>query len=146
MPNPTYQLIADNWELFYFETVSRPSAFPLPVENWTFSPSLQSEAELLAIYAETPSGRESWKFAGYLNLKFPTGLTVGGLTDAESSISRPIPLNRITLFPVQKFSSSYGLEMSVPHWIPDIALNIWEYTGEIIYPEIALLNEINAKT
>lgn len=145
MSSRKYQLNADNWVLFFNETVPNPNSLPVPKKNWTFSPSLQSEAELLAIYAETPSGKDSWQWAGYLNLSFPTGLIVGGVVDAESAVSRSIEFNKIILFEVNKFSSSYGIEMSVYHWVPDITLIIWEYTGLITTPELELLKQINEK-
>lgn len=145
MVDPVYQLNEDNWLLFYNETVARPNIFPLPLENWAFSPSLQSEAELLAVYVDSPNGQDSWSFGGFLNIEFSTGLTVGGSTDAKSNTVRKLKLNEIQLFPIQKFSSSYGIEFSIPYWIPDINAYIWEYTGQVVYPNMQLLQEINAK-
>lgn len=145
MSEKKYHLTADNWSLFYGETVTRPDITPLPRTNWLFGPSLQSEADLLAFHAESDRRKSTWNFAGLINLKFNTGLTVGGIADAESTITRGIYFDRILLVEVKKFSSSYGIEMSVPHWVPDISLFIWEYTGDIFRQDITLLETINAK-
>ena len=145
MVDPVYQLNSDNWILFYSETRSRPETFPLPAKNWKFSPGLQSEADLLAVFCSTPSGADEWLFGGFLNISFPTGLSEGGVTDARSNQIRKLRLKEIRLFPVQKFSSSYALEFSIPYWLPDILIKVWEYSGSVTYPEIELLQEINAK-
>ena len=57
---------------------------------------------------------------------------MGGNPDAVVD-SKRIFLNQFSLlrYPV-RFGSSYSLIISVPYWLRQITLYLWEYTGSII--------------
>lgn len=145
MVNPIYQLNETNWELFYNETKARQTQgeVSFPIEPWELG--LLADSELLAVYCSTESGGDNWRFGGYMSIGFSTGLTVGGLPDAESSQARRLQLNSLKLYQVQKYAAEYSIRFSVPYWMPDISIQVWQYTGSIIYPNIQLLETINAK-
>ncbi|CCI02153.1 hypothetical protein [Microcystis aeruginosa] len=102
--------------------------FPLP----DISVPVQLTAELLAFYATSQDANPKWKFAADVKRKYVTGLTVGGNPDAVVD-SKRIFLNQFSLlrYPVS-FGSSYSLLISVPYWLRQITLYLWEYTGLII--------------
>ncbi|ANV86057.1 hypothetical protein [Picosynechococcus sp. PCC 7117] len=145
MVNPVYQLNQNNWELFYSETKARVvnGEVAFPIEDW--EAGLLADAELLAVYCETTEGRDSWRFGGWIRIGFSTGLTVGGIPDAESSQARRMQLNAVKLFPVQKYGSEYSIGFSVPYWLPDITIRVWQYIGPIVYPDYALLQSIDSR-
>lgn len=145
MPNPQYQLNETNWELFYSETKYRATQgeVAIPIEPWKLG--LLADSELLAVACQSKGAKDNWIYAGFMTLGFSTGLTVGGVADAESGTSRRLKLNQIQIFPVQKFAAEYSIAFSVPYWLPDITITVWQYIGAVVYPEITLLNEINAK-
>lgn len=144
MPNPTYELNPVNWFKIYedyreWDVVDNVAK---GIEDWEAG---QAGAELLAIYVETPSGKESWRYGGSISISFPTGIDDPIAGNAVSSRSYRLKLNEVTLIDVKKYAPTYSLRMSVPYWLPDIRTKIWIYIGPINYPEISLLNTINSK-
>ncbi|TRV22414.1 MAG: hypothetical protein EWV88_13490 [Microcystis wesenbergii Mw_MB_S_20031200_S109D] len=101
--------------------------FPLP----EISVPIQLSSGLLAFFATSQSADPKWKFAANVKRKYFTGLTVGGNPDAVVDNKR-IFLNQFSLlrYPVS-FGSSYSLLISVPYWIRQITLYLWEYTGPV---------------
>jgi hypothetical protein len=96
----------------------------LPLESPTFL-----ENNIIAVYASTtvPAGRR-WNYAGTVEQRFISGLTVGGNTDA-AGIIRKIWLNKITTILFPKISATYSLKFYFPDWFKDVQLQCWEYTG-----------------
>lgn len=145
MVNPVYQLNETNWELFYSETKSQVvnGEVKFPIDPWEVG--LLADSELLAVYCETETGRDNWRFGGWIRVGFSTGLTIGGLPDSESSQARRLQLNAIKLFPVQKYAADYSIGFSVPPWMPDITIRVWQYIGPIVYPDFQLLQSIDSR-
>jgi hypothetical protein len=128
-----------NWEQVYFSTVNAAQVNP---QSHTPIPLIvvpvQLESPILAVYVSCTPPKPTWYFAGWLNQKVFTGLTVGGVTDAENVQRRKIWLNKITLIRLDKLSDSYSITFSVPKWFQSISLQVWEYTGPIDNPDYAL--------
>lgn len=144
MPNPIYDLNPVNWFQIYqdYRTWNTDGVAVEAIPPWDAG---QSGSELLAVLVTTPSGRDTWRFGGWLTLKFNTGIDDPSAVTAESAQSYRLSLGEIKLLPVQRFSDIYTIRISPPYWLPDIETKIWAYIGEIIYPEIELLEQINAK-
>ncbi|NET91525.1 MAG: hypothetical protein F6K45_26190 [Kamptonema sp. SIO1D9] len=91
--------------------------------------SLLLTRETFLVYAVSNGAKPHWKFAGYLNQKIRTGLLVGGQPDAFFK-RRSFWLNQLTLiqFDLDLFPE-YALSFSVPYWLPDIQIIVWEFRG-----------------
>lgn len=114
-----------NISLVATKTGNANNYYPIPVTNVP----ILFDSKIVAISA-TSQKNQNRKFAGYVNQKVVTGITVAGLPDAEVS-SRRLYLNKINLYVFQKLTSTYSLSVYVPYWFEDIALNFWQFTGTV---------------
>jgi hypothetical protein len=134
---------AANWEQVYFSTVN---AFQINPERYAPIPKIviptQLESHILAVYVSCTPPKPSWYFAGWLNQKIFTGLTVGGTPDAENVQRRKIWLNKITLIRLEKLSDSYSITFDVPKWFQSVSIQVWEYIGPIADSTEVLINEL----
>lgn len=114
------------------------------------------ESDIIAVYVDTtvPDGR-SWRYGGFLEQRFTSGLLVGGSTDAAGE-PKNMWIDKITtiFFPV--ITAQYSLKFYFPKWFKNVSLQCWQYTGVddtqekiLMVEEFANLNfkldEINSK-
>jgi hypothetical protein len=121
---------ANNWEQIHsFNAaagiISENSHVPIPFsEASTFL-----ESDIIAVYVNTtiPDGRR-WRWGGYLERNFRSGLTVGGLNDAAGE-PRSMYIGRITTIFFPKITAQYSLRFYFPTWFRSVQLLAWQYTG-----------------
>lgn len=134
---------AANWSDVYFVTVS---ASQINAERYAPIPKInvpiQLESPILAVYISCTPPKPTWYFGGWLNQKIFTGLTVGGVTDAENVQRRKIWLNKISLIRLEQLSTSYSITFDVPKWFQSVSIQVWEYIGPIADSTEALISEL----
>jgi hypothetical protein len=132
MSKPILQLQnAANWEALWSTTVS---SVKLADGSEQFIPPIICpillETNIIAIYARSETGKQSWQIAGNVAKKIATGITLpGGSPDASVSDIRLLRLNQINLFRFQRLTDTYALEIRPKWWIRDISLDLFVYTG-----------------
>jgi hypothetical protein len=133
----------DNWNQVYNTTVAA-----LLIGNGRYAPipkiavPIQLESPILAVYISCSPNKPTWKFGAWLNQNIFTGLTIGGLTDAENVQRRKIWLNKISLARLDKLSENYAVSFDIPKWFESVSISLWEYTGIISDSTEELINEI----
>jgi hypothetical protein len=120
---------SENWELFYSVSQSAAiiSGINIPIPEITIPILL--DKHIIAIYITSPTAKETWYFAGYLNQRLRLGLTIGGNPEADGGMRKRIWLNRIALIILPKLTPEYGLSFNVPRWFKDVNISIYKYTG-----------------
>lgn len=125
---------AANWQLIWDANLDAPtppnsrlnSFFPIP----DFESPIQVSSEIVAVYCTSESDPGTWRRGGFIKQKIRTGIIGGGQNDAYLSI-KPLYLRQINTITFPKVSSSYSLEFSVPFWLRQYSLSLYEYTGLI---------------
>jgi len=102
----------------------------------------QLESPILAVYISCTPAKPTWKFGAWLNQSVFTGLTVGGVVDAENVQRRKIWLNKITLIRLEKLATSYSISFEVPKWFESVFIRAWEYVGPIGDTTEVLIDEL----
>ncbi|ELS04809.1 hypothetical protein Xen7305DRAFT_00045450 [Xenococcus sp. PCC 7305] len=90
------------------------------------------EGELIAIQASSTKAKPTWKTAGWvwqrLLVNIGTGSTV---PNSVVQGSQKFYLDRLNTLVIPKLSSNYGLAISIPSWLPQLDIEIYEYVGEV---------------
>lgn len=86
-------------------------------------------SDIIAVYVNTavPDGR-GWRWGGFLERRFQSGLTVGGLTDAAGE-PKSMYIGKITTIFFPKVTAQYSLKFYFPRWFKSVSLSCWQYTG-----------------
>jgi hypothetical protein len=132
-----------NWNQVYSTTVAAVfigSDRYAPIPKITVPVLLESQ--VVACYVTCLPDKPTWRFAAWMNQNIQTGLTIGGLTDAENVQRRKIWLRKITLARLEKLSENYSISFDVPSWFQSVSLQVWEYTGVIEDSTEDLINQI----
>lgn len=138
------QFRADNWEQIvnYSDggTILSNNVYRIlePLDS-----SILLTSSIIAVYVTTsvPNGK-TWNFAGRVEQRFRSGLTVGGLTDAAGQ-SHPLWLDKITTILFAKISAEYSLKFLFPKWFRSVQVQCWMYTGvDDDASQVALSEEI----
>jgi hypothetical protein len=87
------------------------------------------QSPVIAIFCENPVAKPTWFFGGYLKQMIATGITLGGLSDAEQA-RKKVFLNKLQVIAFE-FDVDYKISFHPAPWHSSIKVNIWEYTGEI---------------
>lgn len=87
-------------------------------------------SDLIAIYADNPQGKDSWKSAGYAFQTVRSGLAVGGQNDAITA-KLWVRLKTVNLLRLPWKISGWQLSFTPNYWHKQIDLQAWEYTGEL---------------
>lgn len=89
--------------------------------------------QLLAISASSTTAKSTWKTAGWLWQRVLVNIGTGATSpNALSQRKYKFYLDKLTILTIPKLASEYALSISIPQWIQDLDLEIYEYTGEII--------------
>jgi hypothetical protein len=132
-----------NWSQVFSSTVA---AYQIGNGKYAPIPKIviptQLESPILAVYISCNPNKPTWKFAGWLSQSVFTGLTIGGVTDAENVQRRKIWLNKITLVRLEKLANSYSIDFEVPKWFESVSIQVWEYTGTVEDSTEQLIREI----
>lgn len=88
------------------------------------------ESPVLGIFVNSDTAAPHWRYAGMCRQIIPTGLTIGGVTNAHTE-RRKLYLYRLNLLILPKLTAEYSLQIDVPYWIIDLRLNLFEYVGLI---------------
>lgn len=140
------QLIETNFESLWGVTKIADSVpesaeryFPIP----DFTCPLLADQPVLAISADSNDANPKWRFAGHVKQLIRTGLVVGGNQDTVSSVKK-FYLNQISLIWFPNYGGTYQVQFSIPFWLRDITVQIWQYTGPITKTYDQILAEIKA--
>ncbi|AFZ56910.1 hypothetical protein H6G54_12095 [Anabaena cylindrica FACHB-243] len=136
---------AANWEsiLNFSATagqVGESAYIPIPP---TESP-IFLESDIIAVYVDTtvPNGR-NWRWGGYVEQRFQSGLTVGGTNDSAGE-PKSIYISRITTIFFPPITAQYSLKFYFPRWFKDVNLTCWQYTGvDDVVTDITLAQEFS---
>jgi hypothetical protein len=91
---------------------------------------IQISSPVIAIYCASSSDPGTWNYAGKVRQKINSGLLVGGVLDGLIA-TRRLKLREVNILRFDRVSSSYSIEISIPYWLRDIGLLVWEYIGLI---------------
>ncbi|MTJ11845.1 hypothetical protein FJR11_04385 [Anabaena sp. UHCC 0187] len=121
---------AQNWESIYtFNAtagiLSENTYIPIPPAT----APIFLESDIIAVYVNTdvPDGR-NWRYGGFVEQRFTSGLTVGGSADAAGS-PHNIYINKITTLFFPPITAQYSLKVYFPKWFKSVELQLWQYTG-----------------
>lgn len=101
--------------------------------------------QVIGLYIGSNDSPPNWKYAGMLRQVVSTGLVVGGLANAQFS-QHKVYLNRINIIDLPKATTDSALYLDVPYWIPDISLNLFEFTGSVVNRENSNVKVVNVIT
>jgi hypothetical protein len=87
------------------------------------------ESSIVAVFASSPTGRQSWKIAGTVARRIRAGVSGTDGADVVSNDARLIRLNQFTLFRFVRLTTDYELTISPKWWLPDISVSVYEYIG-----------------
>ncbi|TWH40286.1 hypothetical protein [Dulcicalothrix desertica] len=133
----------NNWESIYNTNLVGADAGNgryFPIQETTVP--LLLENHILAISTSSQNASNKWKSAGFLNYLIRTGLVVGGTPNTRFGSGYRINLNAITLLILPQLSNEYSISINIHYWIQDVAINIWQYTGDSIDSTDNLIEEI----
>jgi hypothetical protein len=122
---------AANWSLLWNYSAAAPVP-DLPGYTLEIAPITAPfllENHIIAISAQSPTAKPSWKVAGKIAKKISTGITIGGFPDTTISDSRRLYLNQINLFSFTPYTATYALEITPAYYITRIELALWIYNG-----------------
>lgn len=119
------------WQQVYNESregipISEKHHIPIPA----FEIGLLFEHHILAVRCISTTAKAHWRFAGNLSQRFQIG--TGGSTSplpVVTAARRGLRLNRAELIRFPRLTTNYELLFEVPHWIKDMRLTVWEYSG-----------------
>lgn len=99
---------------------------PIPAFEIGFS----FEAHILAIRCLSQTAKANWRFAGNLSqrLQINTGGTASPLPTVTAE-QIALRLNRAKLVRFPRLTAAYELLFEPPHWLKDLRLTVWQYTG-----------------
>jgi len=119
-----------NWENIYSFSatagkLSETTYIPIPP---TQTP-IFLESDIIAVYVNTnvPDGKH-WRWGGFLEQRFTSGLLVGGGTDAAGE-PKNMWIDKITTIFFPKITAQYSLKFYFPKWFKNVELQCWQYTG-----------------
>lgn len=92
--------------------------------------SIRLSSPVIAINNYSRTAKSHWKLAGNIIKVVDTGILLGNSLDTTEEVQR-FWLNQTTLFFLKKTVSTYGLKFSIPYWVRDIRISVYEYTGTI---------------
>ena len=126
---------ANNWASRYqYSLVGAPAPVPgnyLPIPDLVIP--ITFTGQLLAISATSSTAKSTWKTAGWLWQRVLVNIGTGAtVPNALSQRKYKFYLNQLTILTIPKLASEYALSISIPKWIQDLDIKIYEYTGEII--------------
>ncbi len=87
------------------------------------------ESDIIAVYISTdvPQGK-NWRWGGFLEQRFTSGLLVGGSPDAAGE-PKNMWIDKITTIFFPKITAQYSLKFYFPKWFKNVELQCWQYTG-----------------
>jgi len=92
--------------------------------------SVRLASPIIAVSSSSNSASSHWKLAGYLTKALDTGIVLGNSFDSLEE-NQKFWLNQSTLFFFKQTSTAYGVKFSIPYWIRNIRVTVFEYTGPI---------------
>jgi hypothetical protein len=121
---------SNNWENIYNASAnaiiySDKSYIPIP----PISAPIFLESDIIAVYINTtvPTGR-NWRYGGFCEQRFTSGLLVGGSADAAGE-PKNIWIDKITTIFFPQITAQYSLRFYFPSWFKSVSLSLWQYTG-----------------
>lgn len=99
---------------------------PIPAFEIGFS----FESHILAVRCLSTTAKAHWRFAGNLSQRFQigTGGTASPLPVVTAS-RLSMRLNRADLVRFPALTAAYELLFEPPHWLKDLRLTVWQYSG-----------------
>jgi hypothetical protein len=123
-------LNSGNWESIYSFSatagiLSETTYVPIPPAQIP----IFLESDIIAVYVNTtvPDGK-SWRYGGFVEQRFTSGLLVGGNADAAGE-PKNIWVDKITTIFFPKITAQYSLKAYFPKWFKSVELQVWQYTG-----------------
>jgi hypothetical protein len=119
---------SESWELVWNQRIlsqSAPGGRYYPIPNIPVPYLL--DKYVIAVFASSFSAKSTWRYAGLLNQKVKSGLSVEGSTNIEVVEVRKIWLNRINLFILPNYNLDFAISFDVPYWFEDITFYVWKY-------------------
>lgn len=133
MSEPILQLTSQgSWHQIYDEyrealPTSIPNIYyPIPAYEIPFL----IERHILAVRCLSPGAKATWRYAGTLSQRFQVGS--GGVASPLPTVeafSISLKLNRTRLVVLKKYTQQYELLFETPHWMRNLRLSIWQYSG-----------------
>lgn len=99
---------------------------PIPAFELGFS----FESHILVVRCLSVTAKAHWRFAGNLSQRFQIG--TGGVTSPLPLVTARrigLKLNRADLVQFPRLTTDYELLFEPPHWLKDLRLTVWQYTG-----------------
>lgn len=125
---------SQNWNLSWSGSrTAPPTPAPqlgryFPIEDFTVP--VQFQTPVLAIYLTSTTDPGRWIRGGFAKQKIRTGILGGGSPDTFSQ-ALPLRLREINLLQFAQITTSYAVTLSIPYWLRQIDVTIYEYTGTI---------------
>ncbi|MGB6301537.1 MAG: hypothetical protein WBF90_35885 [Rivularia sp. (in: cyanobacteria)] len=123
----------DNWEQIWSDHIEAQPIDGNPnrrIPIRTIPIPILVSSPIVAFFVDSDTAAPHWRYAGMCRQIIPTGLTIGGVTNANVE-QRKLYLYRINLLVLPRLTAEYSLFIDVPYWIVDLRLNLFEYTGLI---------------
>lgn len=143
----------DNWELILTQTsvVTRHSDKIRNDSLYEYDPIqpiyTTPRSPLLLIGTKSETALRRW-FLGAIASQFlyvspsTTSYVISGVQAQES---RKIGLNRLTLVKFEDYGiSPYILQLSIPYWIEDITVEVWEYADPLVSDSQNIIDRLDA--
>jgi len=125
---------ASNWNLLWSTNLTAPSVGAAILKQYSsipdFTMPLLISNPVVAVYITSETDPGKWRRGGYIKQKVQTGIADGGQVDSYLTQSF-LQLRKINIVQLQEINGNFALEFSVPYWLRQVSISVWEYTGVI---------------
>lgn len=120
--NETRQVVRD-------PSIPRGGYQPIP----PFEIPFLLDSPLVAASAISTTSRPTWKVGAKMRPKFffESGSAGTGFDPYGFEFSIPLNLDKPFIYRVTRWKPEYQLLVSIPPWLQDVHLTVWQYTGEL---------------
>lgn len=143
----------ENWDLILSDSRSvtytnNTTSDKLPYYYEPISPIYASpNSHILLIGTKSEKAKPHW-FLGARASQFlyvSPSTTSYFISGVQAQESKKIGLNRLTLVKFEDYGiSPYTLQLSIPYWIEDITVEVWEYADPIVSDSQNIIDRLDA--
>lgn len=118
------------WTEFYNQVLTDDAVHPYygtPMISDTIVPTSVTSS-IIAYKCLIPNKPPTWRVGGRLRRMFE-GAILGSNTSLLENRTYTMYLEDINLIIFDSITQSFKIHLSIPHWIPQVQIVLWQYTG-----------------
>lgn len=150
---PVWDLAArENWQLILSEQRLAKNITKITASSYTYEPipalfaTLYNPVVLVGTYSV--KAKSHWFLGARVSQYLYVSPSQNGnfISGVQVSDIKKVGLNRLTLVKFENYEVlPYVLAIEIPYWLEDIYVEVWEYEGNVVTPEMQELESIRAQ-